>query len=86
MSSVFCSPWRTGAEVFPFEKSSDWTKSECNGPADCVNPTQDELGEFMLILKDLPFDSLVSLLNLAFEHCQSMKTVLRLFFNPNGGG
>ena len=61
MSSVFCSSWQTGAQVFPFEKSFDGTKSECNGPADCVNPKQDELGEFMLILKDLAFDSLVSL-------------------------
>jgi len=59
VSSVFCSPWQTGAQVFSFEKSSDGTKSECNGPADCVNPKQDELailvtgGQFHALSADL---------------------------------
>ena len=80
MSSVFCSSWQTGAQVFPFEKSFDGTKSECNGPADCVNPKQDELGEFMLILKDLAFDSLVSLLNLAFEQLSIKEDCFKIIF------
>ena len=38
MSSVFCVSWETGAD-----------QMKCNEDPDCVNPKQDELGEFMLI-------------------------------------